>query len=62
MWVFLAICSPADYNTLPLDTVYNNFIDALPVVGEVLLRKQQAVDSVFHWSLDTLGISQEHVN
>ncbi|KAM0966612.1 hypothetical protein ACFX13_022684 [Malus domestica] len=32
MWVFLAICTPADYNTLPLDTVYNNFIDALPVV------------------------------
>ncbi|KAK1358027.1 hypothetical protein POM88_051283 [Heracleum sosnowskyi] len=27
-----AICTPADYNTRPLDTIYNNFIDALPVV------------------------------
>ena len=28
-----AICTPADYNTRPLDTIYSNFIDALPVVG-----------------------------
>ncbi|PPR89412.1 hypothetical protein GOBAR_AA31271 [Gossypium barbadense] len=27
-----AICTPADYNTRPLDTIYSNFIDALPVV------------------------------
>ncbi|XLS77688.1 hypothetical protein HN51_061913, partial [Arachis hypogaea] len=26
-----AICTPADYNTRPLDTIYSNFIDALPV-------------------------------
>ncbi|KAG6778104.1 hypothetical protein POTOM_017954 [Populus tomentosa] len=31
-----AICTPADYNTRPLDTIYSNFIDALPVV--MLLR------------------------
>ncbi|KAI8526096.1 hypothetical protein RHMOL_Rhmol13G0282700 [Rhododendron molle] len=28
-----AICTPADYNTRPLDTIYSNFIDALPVLG-----------------------------
>ncbi|KAI5057404.1 hypothetical protein GOP47_0027419 [Adiantum capillus-veneris] len=27
-----AICTPADYNTRPLDTIYSNFTDALPVV------------------------------
>ncbi|KAG6436124.1 hypothetical protein SASPL_101008 [Salvia splendens] len=27
-----AICTPADYNTRPLDTIYSNFIDALPVI------------------------------
>ncbi|CAD5171282.1 unnamed protein product [Musa acuminata subsp. malaccensis] len=27
-----AICTPADYNTRLLDTIYSNFIDALPVV------------------------------
>ncbi|XP_068653926.1 UDP-D-apiose/UDP-D-xylose synthase 2-like [Aristolochia californica] len=27
-----AICTPADYNARPLDTIYSNFIDALPVV------------------------------
>ncbi|THU66837.1 hypothetical protein C4D60_Mb05t18410 [Musa balbisiana] len=27
-----AICTPADYDTRPLDTIYRNFIDALPVV------------------------------
>ncbi|CAM6032872.1 unnamed protein product [Sphagnum compactum] len=27
-----AICTPADYNTRPLDTIYSNFNDALPVV------------------------------
>jgi len=27
-----AICTPADYNTRPLDTIYSNFIDAIPVV------------------------------
>lgn len=27
-----AICTPADYNTRPLDTIYSNFMDALPVV------------------------------
>nr|AOG75409.1 UDP-apiose/UDP-xylose synthase [Hedwigia ciliata] len=27
-----AICTPADYNTRPLDTIYSNFVDALPVV------------------------------
>nr|GLL42217.1 26S proteasome non-ATPase regulatory subunit 2 homolog A-like [Ipomoea trifida] len=26
------ICTPVDYNTRPLDTIYSNFIDALPVV------------------------------
>ncbi|KAE8814851.1 UDP-D-apiose/UDP-D-xylose synthase [Hordeum vulgare] len=26
-----AICTPADYNTRPLNTIYSNFIDALPV-------------------------------
>ncbi|XLR07745.1 hypothetical protein HN51_062696, partial [Arachis hypogaea] len=28
----VAICTPADYNTCPFDTIYSNFIDALPVV------------------------------
>ncbi|CAL9228059.1 unnamed protein product [Arabidopsis halleri] len=28
----VVICTPADYNTLPLETIYNNFIDARPVV------------------------------
>lgn len=28
-----AICTPADYNTRPLDTIFGNFIDAIPVVG-----------------------------
>ncbi|CAL9113735.1 unnamed protein product, partial [Musa textilis] len=39
LWLFAlqtinlaAICTPADYNTRPLDTIYSNFIDALPVV------------------------------
>ncbi|KAH7680552.1 UDP-glucuronate decarboxylase protein [Dioscorea alata] len=27
-----AICTPADYNTRPLETIYSNFIDAIPVV------------------------------
>ncbi|KAE8674885.1 hypothetical protein F3Y22_tig00111708pilonHSYRG00156 [Hibiscus syriacus] len=27
-----AICSPADYNTRPLNKIYSNFTDALPVV------------------------------
>ncbi|KAK7263388.1 hypothetical protein RJT34_30977 [Clitoria ternatea] len=27
-----AICTPADYNTRPLDTIYINFIDAIPVI------------------------------
>ncbi|XP_029117745.2 UDP-D-apiose/UDP-D-xylose synthase 2 isoform X4 [Elaeis guineensis] len=27
-----AICTPADYNTRPLDTIYSNFVDAFPVV------------------------------
>ncbi|RDX82305.1 UDP-D-apiose/UDP-D-xylose synthase 2, partial [Mucuna pruriens] len=27
-----AICTPADYNTRPLDTIYSNFIDAIPVI------------------------------
>lgn len=27
-----AICTPADYNTRPLDTIYSNFIDALPMI------------------------------
>ncbi|AES62811.2 UDP-D-apiose/UDP-D-xylose synthase [Medicago truncatula] len=27
-----AICTPADYNTRPLDTIYSNFVDAIPVV------------------------------
>ncbi|KAG6506987.1 hypothetical protein ZIOFF_032321 [Zingiber officinale] len=26
-----AICTPADYHTRPLDTIFSNFIDALPV-------------------------------
>lgn len=29
-----AICTPADYNTRPLDTIYSNFVDALPVVQQ----------------------------
>ncbi|KAG6479160.1 hypothetical protein ZIOFF_062621 [Zingiber officinale] len=28
-----AICIPADYHTRPLDTIFSNFIDALPVVS-----------------------------
>ncbi|KAG6533757.1 hypothetical protein ZIOFF_007632 [Zingiber officinale] len=28
-----AICTPADYHTRPLDTIFSNFIDALPVVS-----------------------------
>ncbi|KAG6506732.1 hypothetical protein ZIOFF_032059 [Zingiber officinale] len=36
----VAIYTPTDYHTRPLDTIFSNFIDALPVV---LLRKQQGV-------------------
>ncbi|THF99911.1 hypothetical protein TEA_007819 [Camellia sinensis var. sinensis] len=32
-----AICTPADYNTRPLDTIYSNFIDALPVLFLIFL-------------------------
>ncbi|MCD9641198.1 Bifunctional polymyxin resistance protein [Datura stramonium] len=50
-----AICTPADYNTRPLDTIYSNFIDALPV-GEVLLRKWKAPYSFSTCSLwKTIG-------
>ncbi|KAM0939654.1 putative UDP-glucuronate decarboxylase [Dioscorea sansibarensis] len=27
-----AICAPTDYNTRPLETIYSNFIDSIPVV------------------------------
>ncbi|XBI01050.1 hypothetical protein VPH35_129918 [Triticum aestivum] len=37
-----AICMPADYNTRPLDTIYSNFIDALPVV-KYWIRKSFAL-------------------
>ncbi|KAI5021922.1 hypothetical protein ZWY2020_058652 [Hordeum vulgare] len=37
-----AICTPADYNTRPLDTIYSNFIDALPVVRALTSRSTQS--------------------
>lgn len=48
-----AICMPADYNTRPLDTIYSNFIDALPVVR---LGEQQASDPLLH----VRGLRQDH--
>ncbi|KAG5391607.1 hypothetical protein IGI04_021570 [Brassica rapa subsp. trilocularis] len=38
-----AICTPADYNTRPLDTIYSNFIDALPVVSAVAVASIKTV-------------------
>ncbi|KAF7102226.1 hypothetical protein CFC21_103402 [Triticum aestivum] len=42
-----AICMPADYNTRPLDTIYSNFIDALPVVRALAPRLFSMVLSTF---------------
>ncbi|KMZ69606.1 Bifunctional polymyxin resistance arnA protein [Zostera marina] len=38
-----AICTPADYNTRPLDTIYSNFIDALPVVKYCTENKKRLI-------------------
>ncbi|RHN71404.1 putative UDP-glucuronate decarboxylase [Medicago truncatula] len=37
-----AICTTVDYNTHPLDKIYSNFIDALPVE----VKTEQWQDSV----------------
>ena len=44
-----AICTPADYNTRPLDTIYSNFIDALPVVRA--LSRSQPTNSLGRMSV-----------
>ncbi|KMZ69748.1 Bifunctional polymyxin resistance arnA protein [Zostera marina] len=38
-----AICTPADYNTRPLDTIYSNFVDALPVVKYCTENKKRLI-------------------
>eukprot|EP00246_Nothoceros_aenigmaticus_P011550 TRINITY_DN318_c0_g1_i1.p1 TRINITY_DN318_c0_g1~~TRINITY_DN318_c0_g1_i1.p1 ORF type:complete len:387 (-),score=68.59 TRINITY_DN318_c0_g1_i1:414-1574(-) len=38
-----AICTPADYNTRPLETIYSNFIDALPVVRVCADNKKRLI-------------------
>ncbi|KAL8227211.1 hypothetical protein R6Q57_017043 [Mikania cordata] len=38
-----AICTPADYNTRPLDTIYSNFIDALPVVNNCFENNKRLI-------------------
>ncbi|KAI4334254.1 hypothetical protein L6164_018965 [Bauhinia variegata] len=38
-----AICTPADYNTRPLDTIYSNFIDALPVIKYCTENKKRLI-------------------
>ncbi|KAE8777723.1 UDP-D-apiose/UDP-D-xylose synthase [Hordeum vulgare] len=42
-----AICTPADYNTRSLDTIYNNFIDALPVVRALTSRSTPIPKIIF---------------
>ncbi|KAH6774731.1 UDP-D-apiose/UDP-D-xylose synthase 1 [Perilla frutescens var. hirtella] len=43
-----AICTPADYNTRPLDTIFSNFIDALPVASISLntVRKMESASYI----------------
>jgi UDP-apiose/xylose synthase len=50
-----AICTPADYNTRPLDTIYSNFIDALPVVRSL---SHQPIPSVI---IDAPNVSASRV-
>ncbi|KAK9280672.1 hypothetical protein L1049_014370 [Liquidambar formosana] len=38
-----AICTPADYNTRPLDTIYSNFLDAIPVVKYCTESKKRLI-------------------
>ncbi|KAH9306591.1 hypothetical protein KI387_010995, partial [Taxus chinensis] len=42
-----AICTPADYNTRPLNTIYSNFIDALPVEPNFYLVKEDKSPCIF---------------
>ncbi|CAN4091779.1 unnamed protein product [Withania somnifera] len=42
-----AICTPADYNTRPLDTIYSNFIDALPVDPAYYVLSEDASPCIF---------------
>lgn len=46
-----AICTPADYNTRPLDTIYSNFIDALPVVCSSFFIGCSLLVISYCWSL-----------
>ncbi|KAK7341984.1 hypothetical protein VNO80_24925 [Phaseolus coccineus] len=38
-----AICTPADYNTRPLDTIFSNFIDAIPVIKYCTENKKRLI-------------------
>ncbi|OVA05984.1 NAD-dependent epimerase/dehydratase [Macleaya cordata] len=38
-----AICTPADYNTRPLDTIFSNFVDAIPVVKYCTESKKRLI-------------------
>ncbi|GAU45577.1 hypothetical protein TSUD_273770 [Trifolium subterraneum] len=38
-----AICTPADYNTRPLDTIFSNFIDAIPVIKFCTENKKRLI-------------------
>ncbi|PNY17224.1 bifunctional polymyxin resistance protein ArnA [Trifolium pratense] len=38
-----AICTPADYNTRPLDTIFSNFVDAIPVIKFCTENKKRLI-------------------
>ncbi|KAG4974317.1 hypothetical protein JHK87_031138 [Glycine soja] len=42
-----AICTPADYNTRPLDTIFSNFIDAIPVDPKYFMLKEDVTPCTF---------------
>ncbi|KAI5388782.1 UDP-D-apiose/UDP-D-xylose synthase 2, variant 2 [Lathyrus oleraceus] len=42
-----AICTPADYNTRPLDTIFSNFIDAIPVEPQYYMLKEDVSPCIF---------------
>ncbi|KAJ0020551.1 hypothetical protein Pint_31911 [Pistacia integerrima] len=42
-----AICTPANYNTRPLDTIKSNSVDAIPVVSELYLLKEYDSPCIF---------------
>ncbi|KOM50560.1 hypothetical protein LR48_Vigan08g138700 [Vigna angularis] len=38
-----AICTPADYNTRPLETIYSNFVDSIPVIKYCTENKKRLI-------------------